>query len=425
MRFKKKLLLSLKSSSFSNIALLVSIFILSLAVFCGGYLYQVYLSCYNNMISADGFSMGVESQNGISDSVLKELLNINEVIGYNNAAMQTVSCTPVDFKNVAYESKEKEENTMISSLPETKEVVLCGNLDTKWNRLFVNGSLKLIQGTWPKTGTSEVLLDEKLCQKNKLHLGDSISVIGENQETEYTFILTGIYSTITAPSETVYINGESCELATGSSYIFCDAEIWESISGSPIANQLIDVYTDSEKNLEILLKKTSKILETDYTIYNNVENRIQDHYTLLYTLRLFSNGSFLLIGILSIVILGLQLIYWMQGQYIDAGIYLALGMKESAIKCLLNAKIVLISGIALTASTITSLLIEHYGKNTMNKIIFSLPMIPNWEEYSINFSIENGLWIIKNNIFYMLFFIILVNIVLHFLFKNSVKKLLK
>ncbi len=434
MKFKKKLLLSLKGHLFSGTALLLLIFILSLAVFFGGYLYQVYQSFYDHVICADGFSMGIESENGISDVVLESILSMDEAVGYNNAVMQTFRCIPVDFVNTAYESDregdddahQSEKNQVISSLPVTEEVVLCGNFDTKWNQLFVNGSLELIKGNWPESGTSQVILDEYLCQKNGLQIGDSITVLGEDQKTKYQFIVTGIYSAVSVPCETVYVNGEACELETGSSYIFCDADIWEQISGTPVSDQLIDVYADSKKNLDLLMEKADSTLESDYTVYNNVADRIQDHYTMLYTLKLFSTGSFILIAALSIVILGLQLLYWMQGQYLDAGIYLALGMKERAVKCLLLAKTMVISTIALTLSTLVSLVLGYYKGDAINKVIFSLPMMPDWKRYSADlFRIENNLWIVKNNLFYMMFFAVLVSVVLHFLFKNSVKKLLK
>ena len=147
---------------------------------------------------------------------------------------------------------------------------------------------------------------------------------------------------------------------------------------------------------------------------------------MIYTLKLFSNGSFALIGVLSLVILGLQVIYWMQGQYSDAGIYLALGMRERDVKGLLIAKIMVISGAALTGSTVFSLILEQCGGDRLREIIFSLPMIPDLERYSADlFRVESSLWIVKNNLFYMLFFIALTDVVIHFLFRNSVKKLLK
>lgn len=423
MRFKKKLMLGLTGSRFSSAALLLSIVILSSAVFFSGYLYQVYESFYDHAVRADGYSMGIESENGIPDTMLEKIMELDEAAGYNNAAMQTVRCMPDDFVNAAYGQGEKQ---VISSLPETEEVTLCGNLDTKWNRMFVNGNLKLVEGSWPEKGTSQVLLDENLCRKNGLQTGDSITVFGEDGETEYQLFISGIYSALQAPCETVHVNGEACELETGSSYIFCDADIWERISGHSVSDQLIDVYTDSERNLTPLLEKAGRILGPEYTIYDNVENRIQDNYTMIYTLKLFSNGSFVLIGVLSLVILGLQVIYWMQGQYSDAGIYLALGMRERDVKGLLIAKIMVISGAALTVSTVFSLILEHYGGDKLREIIFSFPMIPDLERYSADlFRVESSLWIVKNNLFYMLFFIALTDVVIHFLFRNSVKKLLK
>lgn len=423
MRYGKKLLLGLKGHLFSNFTLCLSVFILSLIVFFAGYLHQAYKTFYNKVISADGFSAAVEAAAEIPDNVLQELASMQEVIGYNTEVVQTVRCMPADFKNAAYD---KSNDYMIDVMPKTDEITLSADLNTQWNRFFVNGSLELTSGSWPESGTNQVVVAENLIRKNGLQQGDIICISNADRTKEYKLKICGIYHANKAPTEAITAAGKNIEVPSSSSYIFCGETIWEQISGRELSKSIINLFAENEQKLDRLIEKANLQLGSEYTIYNNVRMRILDHYSLFYTLRFFIKGSFILIGIISSLILGLQLLYWMQGQYLEAGIYLALGMSERSVKCFLTGRLMILTGAALFLSSAVSVILKRCIGKEIVEAVFNLPTMPDIGRYTADlFRVQGNVWIVEYNFLFLLYFLILSCIILNLLFKNSVKKLLE
>lgn len=425
MRFGRKIWIGLRGNLFSSVMLFLVTAILSMAVFTAGYFRQIYHSFFYQVVESEGYSIGIENENGVSDEALERVMNEEGAVGYNNAGTQTVRCVPVDFRNISYEESEQAggdpESALLSYLPKTEEITLCGSRNPAYHILFANGSLELTAGAWPERGSSEVLLDTVLCEKNHLRIGDQIAVVSAYDNQVYHFRICGMYVTHDAPTEKGYLNGEACELKAGSSYIFCTEEIWSNVSGRQISDSLFDVYAGDAKAQKKLYARVRELLEPEYVVYDNMLSRVQDHYSMLYSLKLFSGLCFGLVLVLSGILSGLMLVYWMQGQQKEAGIFLELGMEERQVRVIVLARTMLITAAALIMSSALSIAAELLWGDRIRELYLSLSIIPDRSHYGKSLFDVNGYgWILENNGLFFVYLLILSYFVSAFLliYKN-------
>lgn len=369
----KRIFMEIIRRPYRAITLALIILVLSLMSMIGFFLKDVVNAYYKEFVRMDGYSIYVgrtdnETEQAVmQDKVRDDILAMNHIVGYNNVEDLNISCKPVNFKNVPYES-----DSIYTQSGESNDITLCGNIDTSFYQSFRNGYMILKEGVFPNNRNKGAIIDSILADSNGLSIDSTIELYNESNTKPISLKVVGIYETLKAPEVEIINNGGKFYTVSPSSYIFCDYDSFNEINSSTHIISSLKFYVDEYDNIEKTYNelKNTVLPTQEYYAVNCLENSLDCYGTVIFTLQNSASNILSFTYITSLIILFLMTLLWMKDHYYEAGIYIALGTEKRKIVMYFVLEIIIISIISLGAS----LLIGYSTVNTHREQLVNYAM---------------------------------------------------
>lgn len=264
------------------------------------YIHQQVGFCINLMGKTEGDS--------IPDNLAEKIGALDVVLGYN--AESSLDVTPSDFQNyIPSELLEREGEWE----GDKSQVRMWGAVNTQYSTYFFQRQAELLEGRYPKKGSNEVVIEQEFAAYNHLSITDRIHIMRNKDESELALQVVGIYKINQQVSESIMISDvNGFYQNTSSSYIFCDYEMLEQISGTKMPKTTYSFYAKDEKGAE-KLEEYIKGLELDSYEYSNVSKEAEGNFSNFLVMLQQNSRNLLNIANISIYcILFLMILLWMR-----------------------------------------------------------------------------------------------------------------
>lgn len=358
----KRVIISIVKRPFRAVSMAVVVFILSVMVMAGAFLKEAVNAYFEEYVRMEGFCISIFTvdNSDIPERIITEISSMDHVTG-SNYTPTPITCTPGNFINAPYET-----NGVFSQAEDRNEIILVGNYQTDLYESFRNGDMVLIEGSYPSSENPGVLIDDKLAQLNELEIGSILSLYAKEDSEAISLSVVGIYKTISPPMTDALGGGRVIE---SSSYIFGDMDTYCSFTGERGTRYIRYFYADSYENLAKLYEKIkmSAPEEDGYQVINALDSSMSWGSDTIQVLQRMATALISFSYVVSLIILFLMTMLWMQDHYKEAGIFITLGESKMKVVMYFWLEIVLITGIALIISLgVGSVIIHNYREQIIN-----------------------------------------------------------
>ena len=192
---------------------------------------------------------------------------------------------------------------------------------------FLNGTYTLEEGRHITPEDSfAVLISKELAEKNRLSVGDTITLYSLDTQQENDFEIVGIFSGTEGMSKDAMM---ADGIAANQGYIDRNSyqEMWNETA---LELGSLDVYVDSAENVQDILKTIQNLPElqgktftysTDTENFDLISNPLSSLQTMVDT-------AVLVIAVTGAAIIALLLVLWTRGRKKEAGILMAVGRSK-------------------------------------------------------------------------------------------------
>ena len=232
---------------------------------------------------------------------------------------------------------------------------------------FLNGTYTLEEGRHITPEDSfAVLISKELAEKNRLSVGDTITLYSLDTQQENDFEIVGIFSGTEGMSKDAMM---ADGIAANQGYIDRNSyqEMWNETA---LKLGSLDVYVDSAENVQDILKTIQNLPElqgktftysTDTENFDLISNPLSSLQTMVDT-------AVLVIAVTGAAIIALLLVLWTRGRKKEAGILMAVGRSKWEIVLQFLTENILIGIPAAAASLgLTALLADKVGAYLVSK----------------------------------------------------------
>lgn len=232
---------------------------------------------------------------------------------------------------------------------------------------FLNGTYTLEEGRHITPEDSfAVLISKELAEKNRLSVGDTITLYSLDTQQENDFEIVGIFSGTEGMSKDAMM---ADGIAANQGYIDRNSyqEMWNETA---LELGSLDVYVDSAENVQDILKTIQNLPElqgktftysTDTENFDLISNPLSSLQTMVDT-------AVLVIAVTGAAIIALLLVLWTRGRKKEAGILMAMGRSKWEIVLQFLTENILIGIPAAAASLgLTALLADKVGAYLVSK----------------------------------------------------------
>ena len=232
---------------------------------------------------------------------------------------------------------------------------------------FLNGTYTLEEGRHITPEDSfAVLISKELAEKNRLSVGDTITLYSLDTQQENDFEIVGIFSGTEGMSKDAMM---ADGIAANQGYIDRNSyqEMWNETA---LELGSLDVYVDSAENVQDILKTIQNLPElqgktftysTDTENFDLISNPLSSLQTMVDT-------AVLVIAVTGAAIIALLLVLWTRGRKKEAGILMAVGRSKWEIVLQFLTENILIGIPAAAASLgLTALLADKVGAYLVSK----------------------------------------------------------
>lgn len=232
---------------------------------------------------------------------------------------------------------------------------------------FLNGTYTLEEGRHITPEDSfAVLISKELAEKNRLSVGDTITLYSLDTQQENDFEIVGIFSGTEGMSKDAMM---ADGIAANQGYIDRNSyqEMWNETA---LELGSLDVYVDSAENVQDILKTIQNLPElqgktftysTDTEDFDLISNPLSSLQTMVDT-------AVLVIAVTGAAIIALLLVLWTRGRKKEAGILMAVGRSKWEIVLQFLTENILIGIPAAAASLgLTALLADKVGAYLVSK----------------------------------------------------------
>lgn len=226
---------------------------------------------------------------------------------------------------------------------------------------FLNGTYTLEEGRHITPEDSfAVLISKELAEKNRLSVGDTITLYSLDTQQENDFEIVGIFSGTEGMSKDAMM---ADGIAANQGYIDRNSyqEMWNETA---LELRSLDVYVDSAENVQDILKTIQNLPElqgktftysTDTENFDLISNPLSSIQTMVDT-------AVIVIAVTGAAIIALLLVLWTRGRKKEAGILMAVGRSKLEIVLQFLTENILIAIPAVAASFgLTALLADKVG----------------------------------------------------------------
>ncbi len=234
---------------------------------------------------------------------------------------------------------------------------------------FLNGTYTLEEGRHITPEDSfAVLISKELAEKNRLSVGDTITLYSLDTQQENDFEIVGIFSGTEGMSKDAMM---ADGIAANQGYIDRNSyqEMWNETA---LELGSLDVYVDSAENVQDILKTIQNLPElqgktftysTDTENFDLISNPLSSLQTMVDT-------AVLVIAVTGAAIIALLLVLWTRGRKKEAGILMAVGRSKWEIVLQFLTENILIGIPAAAASLgLTALLADKVGAYLVSKTV--------------------------------------------------------
>ncbi len=225
---------------------------------------------------------------------------------------------------------------------------------TENNSYFESGTMKLIEGSHitPERSNTAVI-SKDLAEKNKLKLGDTISLRSAATEADVNVKVTGIYEILKpdSPLKNI-ITYDKIE-----NQIFIDFNTFQKLMKDMPAGLMPATFTvDDPARLDDIIAEVKNISSVDWRAYAvTADNSAYlEAAAPLEKLQTLVTSMILVIALVSAMILALILTMWGRTRIHETGIFLSLGIRKTKIIGQYLLEVLMIAVIAFSLSYFTS-----------------------------------------------------------------------
>jgi putative ABC transport system permease protein len=265
--------------------------------------------------------------------------------------------TPIDFVNCHEYSgvNPNENNDAFSDYDLTKDgVVIDGNSRIDMVSEFRTGLSNVIEGSYPTSEQTGVLIERRLAEINNLTVGDVVELESRLFETSSQLVVVGIYATA-ARFELTENNsmGEAIYAHSPYNRIFADLDSAASLFNASIAELQLDIYIDNPNNIDAVgrLIRNMDFNWDELQLINTTEETYQQQARQVDVLHNTSRLILFYVSAFGIVIMLLVLGIWVKDHDYQLGLLIALGADKTrgVAQYVLTTSYLIVVGLAASA----------------------------------------------------------------------------
>lgn len=322
----------------------------------------------DKMSVMEGICINVQGKNPVNldenrvpleDKIIRQIVELDHVIGYNSIGHYQAEYKPVNCVNVPYQATDN-----FSSEKKTENIIVIGNLNTAMWEGFRCNNLVLEEGVFPDRINKGIMVDSVFAEKNNLQLGQYVEVLDETSSEIKVINIIGIYRTLVPPKiENVTENG-TYYMVSPSSYLFSDLQTYNELCAIKDLETSLNFYVDSYDKFDSVYDDICNIVPTNKVeeIYKTSDNPISDTTNLIFSMRNIVINLLSSIYIVGFIILTLMTILWIRDHSYETGIYIALGIEKYKILVYYGVEIIVIVAIGgCMAALLANILINTHG----------------------------------------------------------------